>query len=484
LHPGQRGGHNDGGAGLGLAEVASNAKAVRTREWAMADVFISYKREDRAVADALDRALTASGFSCWWDTSLVAGEHFNEAIHRELAAARCVVVLWTKNSHASQWVQAEAIDGFNRRVLVAARLDDVDLQYPFGVVQTADMRGYRPGMDHPGVGEVVAGVAEKLGFGAPARPRPAHIGRSRAPWVVAAALVLVLVGVWLLQLLDPAGQLRREDGSQVASTSSKVEAPQVSPSASERQERAQTSDTRAPGEVFRDCSECPEMVVLPAGSLNLGSPDQESGVRGDSGPQRMVTLRAFAVSKYKTTFAQWDVCVADGGCDEYRPDDEGFGRGIRSVFNVSWHGAQDYVNWLNVRVGGDAYRLLSEAEWKYAFRAGTSAPHSTADTSIAAGPAMFHPSMAASPRSLAANEFGLHDMRGYNVWEWTQDCWNASYDGVPANGQPSTAGDCSARVSRGNGWTSSPLCNGAALRCRAERTLRANWLGFRIAKTI
>ena len=124
----------------------------------MADVFISYKREDRAAAEALDRALTDAGFSCWWDTSLVAGEHFNEAIQRELAAARCVLVLWTKASHDSQWVQAEAIDGFNRKILVAARLDDVALQYPYGIVQTADLRRYNAGADHPGVAEVIAGV--------------------------------------------------------------------------------------------------------------------------------------------------------------------------------------------------------------------------------------------------------------------------------------------------------------------------------------
>ncbi len=170
----------------------------------MADVFISYKREDRATAEAMDRALNSAGFSCWWDTSLVAGEHFNEAIQRELASARCVLVLWTTASHASQWVQAEAIDGFNRKILVAARLDDVALKYPYGIVQTADLRGYRPGAAHAGVAEVVAGVAGKLNASAPASPTRRGIGVRLGVWLwgvaaAATAVAVLAVGVPVLR---------------------------------------------------------------------------------------------------------------------------------------------------------------------------------------------------------------------------------------------------------------------------------------------
>jgi hypothetical protein len=106
----------------------------------VADVFISYKREDRAWAERIDAALRERGWSTWWDTSLVAGEHFNEAIDRELAAARCVVVVWSEGSRKSRWVNAEAVSGFDRDILVACRIDDVGLSYPFSVVQTADIR--------------------------------------------------------------------------------------------------------------------------------------------------------------------------------------------------------------------------------------------------------------------------------------------------------------------------------------------------------
>jgi|CXWL01.1.fsa_nt_gi cytochrome c2 len=173
----------------------------------MADVFISYKRENRPVAEALDRALSAAGFSCWWDTSLVAGEHFNEAIQRELASARCVLVLWTMASHASQWVQAEAVDGFNRKILVAARLDDVALKYPYGIVQTADLRNYRPGVAHAGVAEIVAGVAGKLNAPAPPSPTPRRVGVRSGAWlwgVAAAAAAVAVLGVSTLRQQDAA----------------------------------------------------------------------------------------------------------------------------------------------------------------------------------------------------------------------------------------------------------------------------------------
>lgn len=371
----------------------------------MADVFISYKRENRAVAEALERALREAGFSCWWDTSLVAGEHFNEAIQRELALARCVLVLWTRASHASQWVQAEAIDGFNRRILVAARLDDVALKYPYGIVQTADLRGYRPGVDHAGLEEIVAGVAEKLGRGAPARNSQVRnsptVKNSRILWISAALAALGLLTLGIARLM-PAGEAPREV-SKLESAAPQGEEQSTPPSSGPLQERAQASIALRPGETFRDCPNCPEMVVLPAGSFNMGSPDQESGRRGDTGPQRQVSIRAFAVSKYEITFAQWDACLSDGGCGDYRPDDGGLGRHVRAAFRVSWYDAQSYVSWINARAGGQAYRLLSEAEWKYATRAGTSRAYSepssapldplAAAIARSAAPPEFHPSM-------------------------------------------------------------------------------------------
>jgi hypothetical protein len=127
-------------------------------------------------------------------------------------------------------------------------------------------------------------------------------------------------------------------------------------------------------DVFKECAQCPEMVVVPAGSFTMGSPDSEAGRVGDEGPQHTVTFaRAFAAGRFAVTFDEWDACIADGGCNHFRPSDQGLGRGRRSVPEVSWNDAQSYVAWLS-RKTGKTYRLLSEAEREYVTRAGTTTP--------------------------------------------------------------------------------------------------------------
>ena len=121
------------------------------------------------------------------------------------------------------------------------------------------------------------------------------------------------------------------------------------------------------GQVIRDCAECPEMVVLPAGSFMMGSPGDEEGRDVDEGPRHLVTIaHRFAVGRHEVSFAEWDACVAAGGC-ETRPSDMGWGRGNRPVINVSWSDALQFVAWLSDKTGS-RYHLLSEAEWEYAAR--------------------------------------------------------------------------------------------------------------------
>ena len=117
-----------------------------------------------------------------------------------------------------------------------------------------------------------------------------------------------------------------------------------------------------PRHTFRECDKCPEMVVVPAGSFIMGSPDNELNRAKYEGPQHHVTFaRQLAVGKFSVTFEEWDACVEDGGCNGYSPKDEGWGRRRRPVINVSWNDANAYVAWLSVKTG-KIYRLLSEAE--------------------------------------------------------------------------------------------------------------------------
>jgi hypothetical protein len=122
----------------------------------MADVFISYKRADTEWAERISSALRGAGISVWWDTSLVAGEHFNQAIDRELRGCRCVVVIWSQAASESRWVQAEALQGFEHGILVATQLEDVTLSYPFSAIKTIDLR-------NAAIEAVIEAVQAKLG---------------------------------------------------------------------------------------------------------------------------------------------------------------------------------------------------------------------------------------------------------------------------------------------------------------------------------
>ena len=251
----------------------------------------------------------------------------------------------------------------------------------------------------------------------------------------------------------------------------------------------------APGESFRDCDMCPAMVSVPAGSFPMGAPESEPWSNTNERPQRTVSVPAFAASAYEVTFAEWDRCVAEGGCGGYSPDDEGWGRGNRPVINVSWDDAQLYVAWLS-RKTGETYQLPTEAEWEYAARAGTTSPFNTGGT-ISPQQANFdgrygypdgfndgglYRRQTVPVGSFAPNTFGLHDVHG-NVWEWVQDCYG-SYGNAPSDGRASEGGDCSVRVSRGGSWDYDPRDLRSAYRGGNDSGLRSDISGFRVVRTL
>ena len=201
-----------------------------------------------------------------------------------------------------------------------------------------------------------------------------------------------------------------------------------------RRLRDEASKRLQVGEVFRDCPECPELVVVPAGSFRMGSPSHEEGRDDDEGPVHEVRIaEPLAVGVYEVTFSEWDACMRGGSCGGHRPSDRGWGRGNRPVIHVSWEDAQAYVRWLS-RKTGEAYRLLSEAEWEYVARAGTATPFhcgSTLSTSQANYDGSFtygsgrkgtYRGKTVPVGSFAPNRFGVYDVHG-NVWEspWSED---------------------------------------------------------------
>ena len=228
-----------------------------------------------------------------------------------------------------------------------------------------------------------------------------------------------------------------------------------------------------------------EMVSIPAGTFRMGD---LSGAGWDyEKPVRSVTVPAFKLGKYEVTYAQWDACVADGGCNGYTPGDGGWGSGNRPVSNVSWDDAQSFIRWLNSKTGGN-YRLPTEAEWEYAARSGSTTEYSWGDD-LGSNRANCDNDYCgdswdytAPVGSFPANPWGLHDMHG-NVWEWAQDCWNDSYEGAPTDGSAWTSGDCSQRVFRGGAWGYSAGGLRSADRFGGVRTGRFHYgNGFRLAQ--
>jgi formylglycine-generating enzyme required for sulfatase activity len=241
-----------------------------------------------------------------------------------------------------------------------------------------------------------------------------------------------------------------------------------------------------PTDSFKECAkDCPEMVVIPAGSFMMGSPADEKGRYGNEGSQHKIVFdKPFAVSKFEVTFDDWDACVAYGDCDPGITDNS-WGRGRQPVINITWEEAQRYAAWLS-RMTGKNYRLLSEAEWEYAARAGSAAAYSWGDD-IGKGNAncggcgsQWDNKQTAPVGSFAPNAFGLHDMHG-NVWEWVEDCYS---DEPPTDGSARTGSNCSRRVVRGGSWYYNPRFLRSAVRFRMYANLRLDHVGIRLGRTL
>jgi formylglycine-generating enzyme required for sulfatase activity len=252
-----------------------------------------------------------------------------------------------------------------------------------------------------------------------------------------------------------------------------------------------------PKDSFKECATCPEMVVVPAGSFTMGSPENEPERQPDEGPQHAVTIaRQFAVGRFAVTFDEWDACVADGSCNSYRPSDASWGRGRRPVINVSWDNAKAYIAWLS-RKTGKPYRLLSEAEREYVARAGTTTAFWWGSSITPAG-ANYNgnvvykgggrlgvfPGRTVPVDSFQPNPWGLYNVHG-NVLDWTEDCWNDSHQDNPGDGSARvTSWDCGRRVVRGGSWVNFPSELRSAMRISHTIDLQRAYLGFRVARTL
>ena len=230
-------------------------------------------------------------------------------------------------------------------------------------------------------------------------------------------------------------------------------------------------------EVSRDCTACPEMVMVPAGVFDMGSNTGSD----DEKPGHRVNIRSFEMGKTEVTQGQWQAVM---GSNPSRFDTSG---DDFPVEHVSWQDVQKFLRKLN-QATGKAYRLPSEAEWEYACRAGGTYEYCGAESAESVDSVSWHRNNTNNaPTHLvgtkAANAWGLYDMSG-NVWEWTDDCWNAGYTGAPSDGSAWTNGDCTLRVVRGGSWRDDRKLARSTVRVRFATSRRSADLGFRVARTL
>lgn len=244
------------------------------------------------------------------------------------------------------------------------------------------------------------------------------------------------------------------------------------------------------GDTFKDCPDCPEMVVVPAGSFMMGSPDNEEKHENDEGPMHKVTIaKPFAVGKFEVTLDEWSACVAAGDC-LYKAN----GVGKHPASNVSWYDITNgFLPWLS-RTARRTYRLLTEAEWEYAALAGTTTPFSTGgmitpeqanfdgrEVYGGSGKGVYR-ARTVEVGTFRPNFFGLYDMHG-NVSEWVEDCYKDSYTGAPSDGS-AVIGDCASRVLRGGSSSGGPWVLRSAKRLASNPGIRSYNQGFRLARTL
>jgi formylglycine-generating enzyme required for sulfatase activity len=294
---------------------------------------------------------------------------------------------------------------------------------------------------------------------------------------------------------------------------------------------AAAAQPQVPGTAFRDCDDCPEMIVVPAGSFTIGAPGNEVDRTEAEGPPRQLRFdHPFAVGRFEITRGQFarfrretPPSTMPGTCVAYEPAIANFRERaalqpwMRPGFAqqddhpavcVSWDEAKAYANWLSKRTG-QAYRLLSEAQWEYVARAGSTTSRPWGDDpdqscryanladetfvrEVPRNGKRWYPgwhkcrdgyAYTAPVGRFAANAFKVHDMLG-NAWEWVEDCWNPGFSAMSPNGAPATTGNCTQRVYRGGAWRSYPSLARSARRSKMDRDHRHALVGFRVAREI
>jgi formylglycine-generating enzyme required for sulfatase activity len=428
----------------------------------VANVFISYKKEDSASAERIAAALRNQGLSVWWDDHLTARESWDATIEKEIEAAAAVVVLWTARSVTSEWVRTEAHYAAERGKLVPVRLDDCPIPIAFFLRQTIQLSGWEGDDQH-------------------------RQWRKLLTWILDLVSMHGASATQLQGANAPSNRFRDVLGHLVSGE------PIV--------DGAFINAATPAGTLFRDGERLPVMRVLPKGSFMLGSPPGDADRTAVEGPQRRVNIpEPFAMGVYPVLVEEYRHFIGQLPTPGQRTESP---RGLRKFFGsssarsnatatafvdsapVTWISFDDAARFIArlAELSGEKYRVPSESEWEYACRAGTQTRYAfgdTIDTTMAAFGAANGPIPAGKFRP---NAFGLYDLHG-NVREWTADLWHESYDSTPLDGAPASEGHSSMRVVRGGAWSDEAALLRSSARMRATESGRSNLIGIRVARAL
>lgn len=242
------------------------------------------------------------------------------------------------------------------------------------------------------------------------------------------------------------------------------------------------------GNTIQDCPECPTMVVVPAGSFQMGKVPGGASLKGNAEPSHPVTIKKpFAIGIYTVTWKEWNACVAAGRCRQYPGSIDQWRADNKPVTFVSWGDVQRYAKWLSEKTG-KKYRLPSEAEWEYATRAGTATARYWGDeigidNANCDGCNSRWDNEPAPVGNFKPNPWGLYDTLG-NVHQWTADCWHPDYKGAPDDGSAWDEPDCLERVIRGGSAGTDSRASRADYRVRMSIGANFSKLGFRLARDL
>jgi formylglycine-generating enzyme required for sulfatase activity len=511
----------------------------------MAEIFISYKNERRRAAEHLAAVLSYHGHSVWYDYRLIKGNDFGVQLGRRIREAKAVVVLWCSLSAGSRWVIEEADLAESLGTLIPVKIEACELPAGFQRQSCIDLSSWdgSPSNQNHQLDPLIKAVKQRAGRSKQLNQKGLEEYESTwrlfgAPSLKAFALETPLDPVESEGRLPDAATA--SGPAQAPSVATAPATPRTHELASEAaharraEERKFRAEGRIPvlvgdiersqiqwllpgaGEPFRDIGGGPEMVVVPAGTFMMGSPNAEPERHRYEIPEHKVRIaRPFAVGRHAVTrgqFAAFALAMGlktDGAFkwmnklgefERYQGiswRDPGFPQDdSHPVTCVTWDEASAYASWLAAATG-KPYRLLTEAEWEYAARAGADTPFWWG-SSITTAQANYDGNFVYGPDgtagafreatvpvdSFAANPWGLYNVHG-NVWEWCEDAWHRGYIGAPRDGSAwLRGGDNGRRVVRGGSWFIFPRFVRSAQRFRIIAGFRYFDLGFRLARPV